>query len=269
MLYRSLISAVALVGALGVTMPGAFAWDDSKYPDFSGQWRPIGGPGRFARDQKAPLTPEYQAIFDATKDEGGQGTSNMTYLCFSPGMPRVVNGYGEMEFVNTPTTFHILVDHIYDNRRIFTDGRPWPDEIEPTLLGYSIGKWVDTDGDGKYDVLEVETRGFRGPRAFDATGLPLHHDNKTIIKEKFYLDAKDPTIVHDEVTVIDNALTHPWTVVKNYRRDPSPRPVWNEENCPETNPHVRVGGNDYMVSADGFLMPTAKGQKAPDLKYFK
>ena len=118
-------------------------------------------------------------------------------------------------------------------------------------------------------MLEVETRGFRGPRAFDATGLPLHFDNQTIIKEKFYIDSKDPTIVHDEVTVIDHALTHPWTVVKNYRRDPSPRPHWTEENCPETNNHIRVGGNDYMVSADGFLMPTAKGQKPPDLKYFK
>ena len=51
--------------------------------------------------------------------------------------------------------------------------------------------------------------------------------------------------------------------------DPSPRPVWNEENCPETNNHVRVGKDDYMVSGDGFLMPTEKGQKAPDLKYFK
>ena len=60
-LYRSSIGACALVGALCLTMAGAFAWDDSKYPDFSGQWRPIGGPGRFARDQKAPLTPEYRA----------------------------------------------------------------------------------------------------------------------------------------------------------------------------------------------------------------
>src|SRR3981081_1008601 len=56
---RSSISAIALVGAimgaLCVTTTGAAAWDDSKYPDFSGQWRPIGGPGRFARDVKAPL----------------------------------------------------------------------------------------------------------------------------------------------------------------------------------------------------------------------
>jgi hypothetical protein len=269
MLYRGSVRALALAGVLCVTLTGARAWDDSKYPDFNGQWRPIGGPGRFARDQRAPLTKEYQAIFNATKEFGGQGTSNMTYLCFSPGMPRVVNGYGEMEFVNTPTTFHILVDHIYDNRRIFTDGRPWPEEIEPTLLGYSIGRWIDTTGRGRYDVLEVETRGFRGPRAFDATGLPLHHDNQTIIKEKLYVDSKDPNIVHDEVTVIDHALTKPWTVVKNYQRSAEARPVWTEENCPETNNHVRVGKDDYMVSGDGFLMPTEKGQKAPNLKYFK
>jgi hypothetical protein len=269
MLYRNSIRAITLIGALCATMVCAFAWDDSKYPDFSGQWRPIGGPGRWARDQKAPLTAEYQAVFDSIKSEGGQGTSNMTYLCYSPGMPRVTNGYGEMEFVITPTTFHILVDHVYDNRRIFTDGRKWPDPIVPTLLGYSIGQWIDTDGDGKYDVLEAETRGFRGPRAYDATGLPLHRDNETVIKEKFYIDPKDPNVSHDEVTVMDHALTHPWTVVKNYRRSSNPRPLWTEENCPETNRHVRVGTEDYMISADGFLMPTHAGQKAPNLRYFK
>ena len=269
MLYRGSISAIVLVGALCFMMAGAWAWDNSKYPDFSGQWHPIGGPGRFARDQKPPLTPEYQAIFEATKGVGGQGTVNMTYMCYSPGMPRVVNGYGDMEFVIAPTTFHILVDHIYDNRRIFTDGRPWPEQIPPTLLGYSIGQWMDTTGSGRYDVLQAETRGFRGPRAFDASGIPLASDNQTIVKEKFYVDGKNSNVVHDEVTVIDHALTHPWTVVKNYQRESDPRPYWHEENCPETNVNVRVGKDDYMISVDGFLMPTEKGQKAPNLKYFK
>jgi hypothetical protein len=270
MLCRNTIHAVTLLGALCFTMAGASAWDNSKYPDFSGQWRSFGAQLRFyAPNQKAPLTPEYQAIYDATRAEGGQGTSNMTYLCYSPGMPRASNGYGEIEFITTPTTFHILVDHIYDNRRIFTDGRPWPDPLAPTLLGYSIGRWLDTDGNGKYDVLEAETRGFRGPRAYDATGLPLHRDNQTVIKERFYIDSKDRNIAHDEVTVIDHALTQPWTVVKSYRRDPSHFPIWNEENCPETNNHARVGSEDYMISADGLLMPTHQGQKAPDLRYFK
>ena len=134
MLYRSSIGAVIFVGALCATIVGASAWDDSKYPDFSGQWRTIGGPGRFSREEPPPLTPEYKAIFDSIKGNGGQGVSNMTYLCFSPGLPRVTNGYGEIEFVIAPTTFHVLVDHIYDNRRIFTDGRPWPEPLIPTLL---------------------------------------------------------------------------------------------------------------------------------------
>ena len=125
------------------------------------------------------------------------------------------------------------------------------------------------DGNGRYDVLEVETRGFRGPRAYDASGMPLHFDNQSIIKEKIFIDKADPNIAHDEVTVIDNALTRPWTVMKNYRRNAEPYPIWNEENCPETNNHVVVGKEDYMLSGDGFLMPTKKGQAAPDLRYFK
>jgi hypothetical protein len=34
--------------------------------------------------------------------------------------------------------------------------------------GYSIVKWIDEDGDSKYDVLEAETRYFKGPRMFAA-----------------------------------------------------------------------------------------------------
>src|SRR6266853_331542 len=109
----------------------------------------------------------------------------------APGMPRLTNGYGEIEFVVTPETFHVLVDHVHDNRRIFTDGREWPTDREPSFLGISIGKWIDTDGDGRYDVLEVETRNMKGPRAFDASGLPLHKDNATIIKERISLDKGD------------------------------------------------------------------------------
>ena len=41
------------------------------------------------------------------------------------------------------------------------------EDIEPSFAGYSIGKWIDEDGDGKYDVLEVETRDFKGPRVLD------------------------------------------------------------------------------------------------------
>ena len=227
MLARTLLCIIAAT-ALSATA-GAQIIDYSKYPDLGGQWRPIGGPGRFdisrpaARGQQAPLTAEYQAVFEANlKDQaaGGQGTTS-TYKCLSPGMPRVTNAYGETEFIITPDTTYILMDHILDDRRIFTDGRDWPAELEPTLLGYSIGKWIDSKGAGHNDVLEVETRGFRGPRVFDGSGLPLHEDNQTIVKERIFVDKADPQVAHDEVTVIDHALTRPWTVMKNYRRKTS------------------------------------------------
>jgi len=274
--HRSLCGAVALAAVLCATTAPTWGWDDAKYPDMKGQWRAIGGPGRFdiskpgGRGQQAPLTAEYQAVFEANlvdQASGGQGTTP-TYKCISPGMPRVTNGYGEMEFVITPDTTYILVDHIQDDRRIYTDGRNWPAELEPTLLGYSIGHWVDTAGSGHYDVLEVETRGFRGPRSFDASGIPLHQDGETVVKERIYLDKADPNVAHDEVTVYDHALTRPWMVTKNYRRSPQAQPNWTEEYC-EDNNHVSIGKDDYMLSADGLLMPAKKDQPPPDLRYFK
>jgi hypothetical protein len=178
--------AMAVVPALSMLAmaPGvAEAFDQTKYPDLGGQWRRAEtGTFRFDQSkpwgpgQEAPLTPEYQSIFEAnlaSQASGGQGVG-VTYTCASPGMPRVVNGYGPMEFVVTPESTHILVENIYDSRRIFTDGRTWPEQIEPSMLGYSIGKWIDADGDGRFDDLEVETRGSKGralstPAAFRCT----------------------------------------------------------------------------------------------------
>jgi hypothetical protein len=73
-------------------------------------------------------------------------------------------------------------------RRVFTDGRKFPDDEGPSWMGYSIGKWVDEDGDGRYDVLEIETRNLKNPRTYDASGLPMHKDGQTIVKERLYLD---------------------------------------------------------------------------------
>jgi hypothetical protein len=276
MLDRRSIGAIAVLAMFWATTTSALAWDDAKYPNLKGQWRVVGGPMRYdgakpwGPGQEAPLTAEYQAIFEANLADqaaGGQGFDR-DFVCQTPGMPRVTNGYGQMEIVVTPDTTHILIQHIHDNRRVFTDGRDWPANIEASFLGYSIGKWVDEDGDGRYDVLEIETRYFKGPRAYDTSGIPLHNDNQTVVKERIYLDKIDRDLVNDEVTVFDNALTRPWIVTKSYRREPDPEPFWREVNCSENNNHVEIGGQSYMLSADGLLMPTKKGQTPPDLRHF-
>jgi hypothetical protein len=45
-------------------------------------------------------------------------------------------------------------------------------------------------------------------------------------------------------------------------------PIWIEAICAEGNEHVRIGKENYMMSADGYLMPAKKGQAPPDLRYF-
>ena len=184
-------------------------------------------------------------------------------------MPRMMTPYSTLEVVITPETTHLLLEHIHNSRRIYTDGRTWPAQLTPTLQGYSIGRWLDENGDGHYDVLEVETRGLPGPRAFDATGMPLSSDNKTIVKERFYNEKSDPNILADEITTIDSSLTRPWTVTKRLRRNPNERAEWPEENCAEGNGHVEIGGVGYFLSGDNQLMPTKKDQPPPDLRYFR
>ena len=281
MSYRALIATAALAAALTLPLAAAQAFDESKYPDWSGAWRRIATPGvtgqpgydqtkRLGRGQQAPLTAEATAIMEASiadQAKGGQG-NYPTYTCLSPGMPRIMTPYGMMEMLITPDTTHVLIEHVHDTRRIYTDGRDWPSNVAPTLQGYSIGKWIDTDGDGRYDTLEVETRNMRGPRAFDASGMPLHSDNKTIVKERIYSDKQNPNILHDEITIYDSAFTQPWVVTKDYRRSPQARPVWSESTCIETNQHVLLRGEHYMLSHDGHLMPSKKGQAPPDLRYF-
>jgi hypothetical protein len=58
-------------------------------------------------------------------------------------------------------------------------------------------------------------------------------------------------------------------VKKKYTREADPKHNWIEEVCAENNPHVRIQNDNYMLSADGYLMPAKKGQAAPDLRYFK
>jgi hypothetical protein len=281
MLHRSLIGAI-LLAALAMPTGDARALDDAKYPDWTGQWerfvvRGLGGqpshdqtkPWGFG--QQAPLTPEYQAVLAASlADQAKGGLGNFpTTLGRAAGMPNMMMAFGPLELIIAPDTTYILIGWHDHYRRIFTDGRDWPAEIDPTYSGYSIGRWIDEGGDGRYDVLQVETRGFKGPRAYDETGLPLHVDNQSIFKERIYRDKAAPNILHDELTTIDHALTRPWTVDKRYVRNPNPRATWPEYYITEYNAQVVIGTENYFLSADGLLMPAKKDQAPPDLKYFK
>ena len=178
-------------------------------------------------------------------------------------------GAGAMEYIITPETTYIATGNS-DLRRIFTDGRPWPTDVEPTYQGYSIGRWIDTRRRrGLRRARSRDAWSFKGPRAYDATGLPLHFDNQSIFKERFHLDKDDPNTLHEEITVIDHALTRPWSVDKTYKRNPSPYPNFCRVSCMESTHQAVIANENYFLSADGLLMPAKKDQPPPDLRYFK
>lgn len=156
--------ATALTAAILATPSGCWAQSRSKYPDMNGQWVRIDPVGVFdpakpaGAAQNPPLTPEYQAIYAAgLKDqaEGGPGT-DPTYSCISVGMPRAMNAVFPMEVIVKDNLTYMLLDY-QQIRRIHTDGRAFPEDVDGSFMGYSIGKWIDNDGDGAYDELRVET----------------------------------------------------------------------------------------------------------------
>jgi hypothetical protein len=275
MLHKCSLAALRVTATLMLMIGSAGAFDDSKYPDWSGQWRRPSGVGtqwdqtkRPGLAQQAPLTPEYQARLEASiadQSRGGQGEDSRV-SCITAGMPRIMTGTRPFELVVLPEVTYVYGEGNMP-RRIYTDGRSFPTNEEPTYMGYSVGKWIDENGDGKYDVLEVETRDFKGPRTYENSGMRLHDDNASVIKERFFLDKANSDLLHIEITSTDHALTKPWTVLKTFWRER--KVLWAEYDCAESNNHVMVGKEYYFLSGDGYLMPTRKDQPPPDPRYFK
>ncbi len=237
-----------------------------QYPDWGGQWSRIGSlnwePEGYAVAGPPPLTPEYQARreeFQRQRDQGmlvGDPPAN----CLPPGMPRVMTMSFPFELVITPNTTYILADWESAVRRIFTDGRDWPDYMLPEFNGYSIGQWHDENDDGVYDMLSVETRAIKGPRSFDSTAVVAHDNNQTVVLEEFR--RIDEETLEDKITTIDDALTGPWTVQRRYSHTPFSQDIlWVEYVCAEGNRHLNLGDEWYFINKEeGTLEPTRDGQ---------
>ena len=111
MLDRCLLRLLACSAALFAAVTGARAFDDALYPDLKGGWNRLGGAQwdqtkRPGLPQQAPLTPEYQAVFEANLAEtaaGGQSYNPQTW-CYPGGMPRLLIAYGMLEFLVTPVS---------------------------------------------------------------------------------------------------------------------------------------------------------------------
>src|SRR5438552_16548441 len=139
--HGSTIASIVLAAALYAASVGAQAFEDSQYPNLKGQWSRVVGPNEGSgvipfdpskppgRAQQAPLTPEYQKIFEANlkEVEAGVPGSWPGPSCLPPGLPAQMTAYNPIEIVVMPHVTYIRIDYIRETRRrIYTDGRPCP-----------------------------------------------------------------------------------------------------------------------------------------------
>ena len=96
----------------------------------------------------------------------------------------------------------ILTERNMQYRQIFTDGRPLPQDPNPTWNGYSTARWEG-------DTLVVQTTGFKDDLWLDASGHPLSSAGK--LTER--IRRPDYGTLEVEMTIDDpKSYTAPWTV---------------------------------------------------------
>jgi hypothetical protein len=170
------IGNLAVGGFLGAALmlagTAALGFDDANYPDLKGQWNRMEVPGigpsfdptkRPGLGQQAPLTAEYQKILEASLADiaAGGGGFGQDYLCISSGMPMRMTAYLPLEFIVTGDTTHVAGPDGYMHRRIYTDGRDWPADVEPSRIGYSIGRWIDDSIRPEFRCMRTTRRSSR------------------------------------------------------------------------------------------------------------
>jgi hypothetical protein len=102
----------------------------------------------------------------------------------------------------TPGVVLLLYEQLNQFRQIFTDGRPFPRDPNPTWWGYSVGHYED-------DAFVVESQGFNDLTWLDDSGTP-HSTEMRAIERFRRTDFGHMTL---DVTIDDpKAYTKPWMV---------------------------------------------------------
>jgi hypothetical protein len=250
-LTRGMLVCVAALAAASLA-------EAADLPDWSGVWMPhernIFDPtafavpahvGKGAQDIREfpPYKPDWEARYIKVLAENKQGKpTDPTASCQPGGMPRIMGTPYPLELVIQPNRVIVLHEISSQVRRIWTDGRGHPADLDPTFMGHTIGHWEG-------DTLVTDTVGLRGDTVFDVTAAP--HSDKIHVSER--MRRASPTVFEDIITVDDPvAFTHPWTVTRTYDL----KPTW------EISEYVCEENNRNPINPDGttaFLPPKPAG----------
>jgi hypothetical protein len=216
-------SAVALgLLVFGVTGP-ARAADE---PDFSGVWQAYASVPQVGPGQPAALSETGMARVDAYFAQYRDDFPEPGAYCVPPGMPSTMTSMVSypIEIIQSPNRLTMLAELEMQVRRIYVDGREFPDDYPTSRMGYSIGRW---DG----DTLVIETRLLSEylmrswPRTEDTTIVErvyrADRDELEVERNGFPEESESNDILVFEMTVTDPALyERPQQITMYYQRIP-------------------------------------------------
>jgi len=209
----------------------------SGHPDLSGIYTPN---FRYFQNLAAdvgldnvPMTDEARKIHTA-RATGLLGYEEPDAHCLPQGVPKINMAPVPFKIVQTEKLVVLIYEAFNLWRQVFLDGREWADDLNPSWMGYSKGRW---DG----DTLVVETRGLNGKQWLDHGGLPA--SDKLMVMERF----RRPTVgrLEIELTINDPTYyTRPWTATTNARLLADTELFEfvcneNEKSTPHMGPHIK------------------------------
>jgi hypothetical protein len=232
--------AVALIGMSVVSQACAAP------PDFDGVWIPDVKDQHRQETENIPpwkpdILPQVQRL--ATEEKAGRPFLVLSH-CLPHGMPSwMLITHNAFEFLTTSGRITMLGE-VDGNRmrRIYTDGRPHPEDPDLTLHGHSIGHWNG-------DVLVVDTTAI-APQAYiaisEAIGIPNNGDMHIV--ERLHL-AK-PDVLYDDLEITaPKVLTATWKTTRIFRRYPDRHYEIIEGECEQEGlvPGKDESGNDIFI----------------------
>src|ERR1700704_2067769 len=129
-------------------------------PSFVGFWDLPYTPNMAAKDGEAaiPYTDAGRAAF-----KNHDAKDDPTSLCLYPGMPRIMQSPYPIQIIQTQEYVTILFEYMRQFRAIPTDGRAHPENLPPSFMGDSTGKWEG-------DTFVVDTTGLNDRTWLDTAG---------------------------------------------------------------------------------------------------
>jgi hypothetical protein len=224
-------------------------------PDWSGIWlsaawpldvsgRPPGGEAQLREGLQLIRPPPYNPVWKAKYEEGMKDTAalaakNATFKLCARSFPALMEGPWMFQIVVVPEETLLAFEN-QQVRHIYTDGREHPpaDELWPTRLGDSVGRW-------RGNTLVIDTIARKQEPLAPRAWLSMLSDRAHFTEELRMVDKNE---LEDELTIDDPiALAYPWRMKLTFKRVAELNRVV-EYDCTENDRNPVVDGKMMITS---------------------